>query len=407
MTVLIVDDNAVNRRILHEQATRWHMMPTSVECGASVLETLEAAARDGRPFQLVLLDAHMPGQDGFSVAEQIAARPELAGATIMMLTSAGHYGDAERCRDLRIAAYLTKPVKAAELLGAVCGVLHRTAVPAIGVVSPPAAPWSAAPGFCSLRQRRQSARGGGAPHQAGHEVTVTNGHEALAALERCVRHSADDVQMPEMGASSDGRHPEPRADRRAPAHRRDDRHAMADVASGASRLEWTDIYRLIDKLMLFAVVEQGSLRRPGAKPFCPFGLDCAAEMERLEDVEFSTTSSASSRSACPVAAVKAAIDERDAIGLRAAAHVLKGVAANLSAARLFEAAQTLERLGAESRLEPAEAAWRRLSVEAANVMETLRHLRTAGIVQAIPHENDRDERSAANEGPRRPAPVHV
>jgi HPt (histidine-containing phosphotransfer) domain-containing protein len=66
------------------------------------------------------------------------------------------------------------------------------------------------------------------------------------------------------------------------------------------------------------------------------------------------------------------IDARDADRLRAAAHVLKGVAANLSAAGLFEAAQTLERLGAESRLEPAEAAWCRLSVEAANLMDALR-----------------------------------
>ena len=57
--------------------------------------------RAGSPFALVLLDANMPDMDGFDVAEQIAARPELAGATIMMLTSSGQYGDAARCRDAR------------------------------------------------------------------------------------------------------------------------------------------------------------------------------------------------------------------------------------------------------------------------------------------------------------------
>ena len=189
-------------------------------------------------------------------------------------------------------------------------------------------------------------------------------------------------------------------------------HAMADdrercIAAGMDGY----LSKPIDKRVLFAVVEQGS---PGsdsaAKPLGPSSVDCAAVMERLGgDVELFDDVIGLFLEDCPprVAAVKAAIDERDAIGLRAAAHVLKGVAANLSAAGLFEAAQTLERLGAESRLERAEAAWRRLSVEAANVMETLRHLRTAGIVQAIPRENDRAERSATNEGPRRPAPVHV
>jgi two-component system sensor histidine kinase/response regulator len=79
---------------------------------------------------------------------------------------------------------------------------------------------------------------------------------------------------------------------------------------------------------------------------------------------------------CPagVSAIKAAIDNNDAAELRTTAHALKGAAANLSAGALCAAAQTLERLGAESRLEPAEAAWRQLSVEAAVVMDTLRRL---------------------------------
>jgi HPt (histidine-containing phosphotransfer) domain-containing protein len=149
--------------------------------------------------------------------------------------------------------------------------------------------------------------------------------------------------------------------------------------------------------MLFAVVEQGAVfttvargfrpafaglkacattgSEPPAKALAPSALDRAAMMERLGgDVELVADVIGLFLEDCPprVAAIKAAIDERDAEGLRAAAHVLKGVAANLSAAGLFEAAQTLERLGAESRLEPAEAAWRTLSVEAASVMEALR-----------------------------------
>ena len=114
--MLIVDDNAVNRRIFLEQLTRWRMKPTAVAGGAAALAALLEASQAGKPFSLVLLDANMPDIDGFGVAEQMAARPELAGATIMMLTSSGEYGDAGRCRELGISAYLTKPVRQAELL---------------------------------------------------------------------------------------------------------------------------------------------------------------------------------------------------------------------------------------------------------------------------------------------------
>jgi HPt (histidine-containing phosphotransfer) domain-containing protein len=76
---------------------------------------------------------------------------------------------------------------------------------------------------------------------------------------------------------------------------------------------------------------------------------------------------------CParLAAIKAAVDSRDGELIRTSAHALKGAAANLSAQGLFEAATTLERLGAEGRIEPTQAAWRRLSVEAMRVIETL------------------------------------
>jgi two-component system, sensor histidine kinase and response regulator len=397
VTVLIVDDNAVNRRILHEQVSRWHMTPTSVEDGAAALDALTAAARDGKPFRLVLLDANMPGQDGFSVAEQISARPELAGATIMMLTSSGQYGDAARCRELRISAYLTKPVHAAELLDAVCSALHPTTAPAAtagGVASTPAAPAPAArPAAPPVRRAKVLLAEDNVVNQRvalelltrrGHTVTVTNnGREALAALER---ETFDlvlmDVQMPEMGgleatAAIRSRELETGAHLRIVAMTA---HAMADdrercFAAGMDGY----LSKPIDKRMLFAVVEQEAVLTTGSDPpataLARSALDRAAVMERLGgDVDLFADVIGLFLEDCPprVAAIKAAIDGRDAEALRAAAHVLKGVAANLSAAGLFEAAQTLERLGAESRLEPAEAAWRRLSVEAANVMDALR-----------------------------------
>ena len=71
VSVLVVDDNAVNRRILGEQLSRGQMRPTLVNGGRAALNTLTDAALAGRPFAVVLLDANMPDCDGFTVAEEI------------------------------------------------------------------------------------------------------------------------------------------------------------------------------------------------------------------------------------------------------------------------------------------------------------------------------------------------
>jgi len=122
-TVLVVDDNATNRRILEDVLAKWGLRPTLVDGGGAAIAAMESAQRDGRPFSLVLLDFQMPEMDGFAVAERIKGRPELAEATIMMLSSMGQRGDALRCKELGVAAYLTKPVRQAVLLDAVLSVL--------------------------------------------------------------------------------------------------------------------------------------------------------------------------------------------------------------------------------------------------------------------------------------------
>jgi signal transduction histidine kinase/DNA-binding response OmpR family regulator len=120
---LIVDDNFANLRVLGGMLDRWGMQPTEAGGGQAAIEALQAAKSAGNPFPLVVLDGHMPGIDGFMVAEMIREDPSLAGATIMMLTSAGHIGDAARCRELGISAYLVKPIRQNELLNAICAVL--------------------------------------------------------------------------------------------------------------------------------------------------------------------------------------------------------------------------------------------------------------------------------------------
>ena len=75
LDVLVVDDNAPNRNILAEMLTNWRMSPVLAEDGASALRAMEAARQQGRPFPIVLLDAQMPGMDGFRVMERIRDNP--------------------------------------------------------------------------------------------------------------------------------------------------------------------------------------------------------------------------------------------------------------------------------------------------------------------------------------------
>jgi two-component system sensor histidine kinase/response regulator len=127
LPTLIVDDNFTNRRVLHGMLTRWGMCPTSVEGGRAALQALEIAKSTGHPFPLILLDGQMPEMDGFALAERIQKDPSLLAATIMMLTSAGHLGDAARCLELGISAYLVKPIRQTELLDGICQVLNKGA----------------------------------------------------------------------------------------------------------------------------------------------------------------------------------------------------------------------------------------------------------------------------------------
>ncbi|MGH9545131.1 MAG: DAHL domain-containing protein [Terriglobales bacterium] len=124
LPVLVVDDNETNRRILHEMLRRWGMKPTLAERGSQALALLETATASKFPFPLVLLDAHMPEMDGFRIADQIKQNPKLGQPGVVMLTSVGLRGDAAKCREVGIRAYLTKPIKRSDLLAVIRLVLR-------------------------------------------------------------------------------------------------------------------------------------------------------------------------------------------------------------------------------------------------------------------------------------------
>jgi CheY-like chemotaxis protein/anti-sigma regulatory factor (Ser/Thr protein kinase) len=125
LPVLVVDDNATNRRILHEMLTHWQLKPTAVESGSMALVVLERAQKAGTRFPLVLLDAHMPEMDGTTVAERIKQNPSFAGVTILVLSSGEELETMARCRKGGVAGYLRKPITRAELWDALMMALSR------------------------------------------------------------------------------------------------------------------------------------------------------------------------------------------------------------------------------------------------------------------------------------------
>jgi CheY-like chemotaxis protein len=207
LRVLVVDDNATNRRIMEEMLKNWRMNPVLADSGQTALKIMATANLSGKPFHVMLLDVNMPVMDGFDLAHRIRANPEYNEVLMIMLTSSGQRGDAARCRELGIAAYLTKPVKQSSLLDAILTVLgtrepEDTEAPLVTQHM--------------LRERQRSLRillaednvinqkiAASMLEKHGHTVIIAgNGKAAVATLEEQAECPFDfvlmDVQMPEM-----------------------------------------------------------------------------------------------------------------------------------------------------------------------------------------------------------------
>jgi signal transduction histidine kinase/CheY-like chemotaxis protein len=203
---LVVDDNRTNRRILDGMLGRWEMKSSSVEDGKEALTKLSEAQEAGEPFALILMDMHMPGMDGFELIERIQQSPHPSTATIMMLTSAGHRGDAARCQELGVAAYLLKPIRQSELREAIARVLgareQKGAIPLITRYSLQDAREPAAALRILLAEDNpvNQLLASRLLEKRGHFVAVAgNGREALEALEKDRFDLVFmDVQMPVM-----------------------------------------------------------------------------------------------------------------------------------------------------------------------------------------------------------------
>ncbi|MDW8344831.1 MAG: response regulator [Verrucomicrobiae bacterium] len=203
LPVLVVDDNATNRRILEELLRGWQMRPTVVGSGLEALTTLRQAHQDGQAFPLVLLDYMMPDMDGITVANEVLNDPQLSRTPIVLLSSACSSGVAAQSQKLGVAGFLTKPIRRSELLNTILTVVsQRWQVTTPTTEKEATSARTAAPRRVLLAEdnpvnQRLASR---ILEKRGHQVVVVdNGKDALCRLER---ETFDvvlmDVQMPRV-----------------------------------------------------------------------------------------------------------------------------------------------------------------------------------------------------------------
>jgi len=203
--VLIVDDNATNRTILHEQLTAWGLYSCSAASGHQALMLLRAAAAADTPYDLALLDFQMPEMDGLTLACAIKADPALAAVRLVLLTSAGGGSEVQEATQIGITVTLTKPVRASQLYDGLATVLHVAEdAPPAPVLSPPAlvAAQTLPSGRVLLAEDNpvNQAVAMDMLESLGYQVTMAaTGREAIAALSQAAYDVVlMDCQMPEL-----------------------------------------------------------------------------------------------------------------------------------------------------------------------------------------------------------------
>ena len=420
--VLVVDDNATNRLILEEMLRSWRMDSRAVTSGPEALVALSDARASRRPYTLLVSDGHMPAMDGFMLVERVRRDARLASLPVIMLTSAGRPDDLVRCRQLGVAAHLTKPVKQSDLFDAIAGAVSRPATePGAGRATPEevaaakehgGADASSARPMRTLRAllvednavNRQVATA--LLKKQGHRVTVTvNGREALAALDASGEGKGAydiilmDVQMPVMGgyeATRAIRQKEKRTGRHVPILAMT-AHAMAGdrercLAAGMDGyiakpirqdVLREEIQRLIPDLEsgvtpAAATAVTGETEAGATATGAPV-LDRAALLARMgNDLRLVRKIGRLFVQDAPgmLERIRAAVARGDAGALRSEAHALKGSAANFVATATVEAAARLEALGREGDLSEARAA---VSALAGELRRLVRALGTMGV----------------------------
>jgi CheY-like chemotaxis protein len=381
LPVLVVDDNATNRRVLTEMLKSWRMKPTTAPDGPRALAALDRAAKENRAFPVMILDAHMPKMDGFDLARQVRQSSRDSKAKMIMLTSAGS-DDQERSQKMKVNACLTKPVRQSQLLEtlvAVVGPQRKDTPQAIVRVANGA----------GRHLRILVAEDNPVNRQLmvqllkrkGHSVDVVeNGKMALAAMGR---ESFDlvmmDVQMPVMGGiettaairdrerSVGGHVPIIATTAHAMAGDRDRFLQSGMDAYLAKPIQAQELYDVIEKLTgTTGTVDEAALL-DGVGGDAPL-------LVSLIDVFLSDYPRLFER-------LRRAISAQRVDGFRQAAHALKGSIGNFGQTRAYHAACELDLKAKSGSLRGADKAFAQLKSEMVPFKKSLKEIRDRTLQQ--------------------------
>jgi CheY-like chemotaxis protein len=389
--ILIVEDNATNREWVESILTQSLM---SVECAANAGEGFAALAKaqsEGKPFPLLLVDAQMPGIDGFEFVQKVKQNPEFTCAVVLMLSSGKRLGDAARCRKLGIDFFLVKPVGRSELLQAIQVALG------IGSEKPVRLAIAEAPILeTGLRARVLLAEDNVVNREVvvrllekrGHSVTVaTDGIEAVA-LARSAPFDLVlmDVQMPGMDgyeATRAIRDDEKSTDRYLPiiamtAHAKEsDRQKCFEAGMDgfiAKPVNFEELVGIIENVDYSGPIPQ---EYPSARHAEGLPMDVNAALELVGgDPEFLREIAGLFLKDTPLTmkALDEAVKRGDALTIQREAHKLKGSVGNFSAPYAFDAALRVEILGIEGKLSEAPGAFAALQSEIQKLISELEAL---------------------------------
>jgi len=391
LRVLVVDDNATNRRILVEMLSSWHMVPTAVGDARSALVALQKASPTAGHFHAVVSDCQMPDADGYMLAKWIKGDPRLRGTPFIMLTSLGKPEDTARLRRLGISAYLTKPVKHSDLLNTFASLftVATKREPPPEVVPPRSLPARTLRVLLAEDHPVNRKLVMTVLVKRGHAVdAVDNGRAALDAVGRSHYDIVImDLQMPEMGgleatvairererAIGGGVPGIPIVALTAHAMRGDRERCLA-----AGMDEY--LAKPIDVGLLVTTVERlgsaesgvrsaGPVRSPASVPgsAVTFAEDDALRRtsgDRKLLKQLVSLCRADAR--ISVRKIEQAVKKKNAEALRTAAHGLKGSVATVGGMAARDAAARLESLGKSGHLKDAGAALKRLRAELAQL----------------------------------------
>jgi CheY-like chemotaxis protein len=386
LPVLVVDDNATNRRILQAVLASWGMSPTAAESGPAALEALRQAHAARNPFALAVVDVRMPDMDGLTLAARIKEDADLAGTTLILLSSAARREDTEACRRLGVAAWLTKPVKQSTLLDAIMTALGpRARVEEHDGAASAAAAQRALRLLLAEDNPVNQKLAVTLLEKRGHRVVVAgSGRAALDALENEPFDAVlMDVQMPGMDGletTAAIRARERATSRHVPVIAMT-AHAMKGdrercLAAGMDGY----VTKLIRPRELFDALAALVPPAPAAPPGGEGLLDREAALERAGgDAELLGELADLFLAECPklMAEVHQAVRAGDASRLRRSAHALKGSVSNFGAAEATAAAQHLEQMGRRQDLSGAEEAWAALQQAMRRLEPALAGLRPA------------------------------